>query len=92
MRRSFSRVIILNDWEDGRHRRAFSFFVFERNHSKLVKHRKNSQSAATLQMKKWQIALEMPLCQQTGTSADAEVFYFEVRKRHLPNEDTFKLG
>lgn len=30
-----------------------------------MKHRKNSQSAATLQMKKWQIALEMPLCQQT---------------------------
>ena len=65
MRRSFSRVIILNDWEDGRHRRVFSSCVFEQNHSKLVKHRKNSQSAATLQMKKWQIALEMPLCQQT---------------------------
>ena len=65
MRRSFSRVIILNDWEDGRHRRVFSSCVFEQNHSKLVKHRKNSQSAATSQMEKWQIALEMPLCQQT---------------------------
>jgi hypothetical protein len=41
-----------------------------------VKYRKNSQSAATLQMTKWQIALEMPLCQQTETTSSAGGYLF----------------